>query len=212
MNDPLMDVRARRLGQLRLRDLRLLDAIDAHGTLQGVARALFVTQPAVSQALRSLEDAVGVALASRSRRGVVLTDAGRTLRVHLQAALASLAAGLSRLDAAPPRPVLRLGTIPYALIDPVPAALARLGAAPFDLRIVTGAVDALLHALLQGEVDAVLTRRTSRCRMARWLSVRSMAAICPRFTASASCWSRASASASRASAIANCWPAATQSQ
>ena len=160
MNDPLMDVRARRLGQLRLRDLRLLDAIDAHGTLQGVARALFVTQPAVSQALRSLEDAVGVALASRSRRGVVLTDAGRTLRVHLQAALASLAAGLSRLDAAPPRPVLRLGTIPYALIDPVPAALARLGAAPFDLRIVTGAVDALLHALLQGEVDAVLTRRT----------------------------------------------------
>ena len=160
MNDPLMDVRARRLGQLRLRDLRLLDAIDAHGTLQGVARALFVTQPAVSQALRSLEDAVGVALASRSRRGVELTDAGRTLRVHLQAALASLAAGLSRLDAAPPRPVLRLGTIPYALIDPVPAALARLGAAPFDLRIVTGAVDALLHALLQGEVDAVLTRRT----------------------------------------------------
>jgi DNA-binding transcriptional LysR family regulator len=159
MNDPLISARMRRLQQLRLRDLRLLDAIEAHGTLQAVARALFVTQPAVSQALRSLEEAVGVPLAVRSRRGVVLTDPGRTMRVHLQAAHATLAAGLARLDAAPARPLLRLGTIPYALVDAMPAALARLGDAPFSLRIVSGAVDALMRALLDGTVDAVVTRR-----------------------------------------------------
>jgi len=159
MNDSLMQSRMRRLQQLRLRDLRLLDAIEAHGTLQAVARALFVTQPAVSQALQSLEAAVGVPLAIRSRRGVVLTDPGRTMRVHLQAAHATLAAGLARLDAAPARPLLRLGTIPYALIDAIPAALARLGNAPFVLRIVSGAVDALMRALREGTVDAVVTRR-----------------------------------------------------
>jgi DNA-binding transcriptional LysR family regulator len=162
MNDPLMPgagSRERRLQQLRLRDLRLLDAIDAHGTLQGVARALFVTQPAISQALRSLEDAVGVPLAARSRRGVALTDAGRALRVHLAAADASLAAGLAALAGTPARPVLRLGAIPYALIDALPRALARLGAAPFSLRIVTGAVEALTGALRRGEVDAVLAAR-----------------------------------------------------
>ena len=67
MNDALMAGRARRLQQLRLRDLRLLAEIAQHGTLQGVSRALFVSQPAISQALRSLEAAVGVPLASRSR-------------------------------------------------------------------------------------------------------------------------------------------------
>lgn len=161
MKRELIDARDRRLQQLRLRDLRLLDAIDAHGTLQAVARALHVTQPAVSQALRSLEDAVGVPLALRSRRGAVLTDAGRTLRVHLQAAQASLAAGLARLSASPPRPELRLGTIPYALVDVLPAAIARLGDAPFSLRVVSGAVDALSAALREGAVDAVITRRES---------------------------------------------------
>lgn len=154
-----MESRTRRLQQLRLRDLRLLDAIDTHGTLQATARALFVTQPAVSQALRSLEDAVGVALAQRSRRGVVLTDAGRTLRVHLQAAHATLATGLARLSAPSPRPELRLGTIPYGLVDVLPAALARLGDAPFSLRVVSAAVDTLARALRDGAVDAVLTRR-----------------------------------------------------
>jgi DNA-binding transcriptional LysR family regulator len=159
MNDPLMSARARRLQQLRLRDLRLLAEIDRHGTLQGVSRALFVSQPAVSQALRSLEAAVGVPLATRSRRGVALTDAGRSLQAHLQAADASLAAGLSGLHEPVPRPVLRLGTIPYAMTAAVPAALGRLGAPGFTLRIVTGAVDALMQALVQGRVDAILTRR-----------------------------------------------------
>ena len=155
-----MDERQRRLQQLRLRDLRLLEAIDAHGTLQAVARALFVTQPAISQALRSLEDAVGVPLAVRSRRGVALTEAGRALRVHLAAADASLAAGLQAIAATPARPVLRLGAIPYALIDALPAAIARLGDAPFSLHVVTGAVEALAGALRRGEVDAVLASRT----------------------------------------------------
>lgn len=158
MNDALMAGRARRLQQLRLRDLRLLAEIAQHGTLQGVSRALFVSQPAISQALRSLEAAVGVPLASRSRRGVVLTDAGRALHAHLQAADASLAAGLASLHDPAPRPVLRLGTIPYAMTDAVPAALARLGTPDFTLKITAGAVDALMQALVQGRVDAILTR------------------------------------------------------
>jgi DNA-binding transcriptional LysR family regulator len=154
----VMPSRLRRVRQLRLRDLRLLDEIERHGTLQRVAQALFVSQPAVSQALRSLETAVGVPLALRSRRGVALTEAGRALRVHLLAADASLAAGLGALDAEPPLPELRIGTIPYALHEALPGALARLGRAPFTLRITTGAVGQLLRQLTDGDVDAVLVR------------------------------------------------------
>lgn len=148
----------RRLQQLRLRDLRLLDEIGRHGTLRDVALALFVSQPAVSQALRSLEDAVGVALVLRSPRGVTLTDAGRSLLMHLQAAEASLTAGLVALRDDAPRPVLRVGTIPYALTGAIPAAIARLNRAAFTLRITSGAVDALMDALQHGRVDAVVTR------------------------------------------------------
>jgi DNA-binding transcriptional LysR family regulator len=163
-----MSTQTRRLQQLRLRDLRLLDEIDRHGTLRGVALALFVSQPAVSQALRSLEDAVGTALALRSPRGVTLTDAGQSLLLHLQSAESSLAAGLAALREQVPRPVLRVGTIPYALTGALPAAIARLGPAPFTLRISSGAVDALMDALHHGRVDAVVTRlaptRTERGR------------------------------------------------
>lgn len=153
-----MPQRMRRVRQLRLRDLRLLDEIERHGTLQRVAQALFVSQPAVSQALRSLETAVGLPLAQRSRRGVVLTEAGRALRVHLLAADSSLAAGLGALEAEPPLPELRIGTIPYALHEALPRALARLGRAPFTLRITTGAVGLLMRQLTDGDVDAVLVR------------------------------------------------------
>ena len=158
MSLPLIEPRLRRVRQLRLRDLSLLDEIERHRTLQRVAQALFISQPAVSQALRSLEDAVGVPLARRSRRGVELTEAGRALRVHLLAADASLAAGLGALAAGTPLPELRIGTIPYALHEALPGALARLGRAPFTLRITTGAVGELLRQLTDGQVDAVLVR------------------------------------------------------
>lgn len=148
----------RRIRQLRLRDLQLLEEIHRHGTMQGASRALFVSQPAVSQALRALEQTLGATLAVRSRQGVRLTDAGHALRVHLLAADASLAAGLAAIGAAAPRPVLRLGTIPYGLTEAVPQALARLGQAPFTLHIGTGAVDALRRGLSNGQYDAILTR------------------------------------------------------
>lgn len=164
MNDPLMSLRERRMQRLRLRDLRLLDAIDRHGTLAGVSRELFVSQPAASQALGALESALGTRLAERSSRGVTLTDAGRVLRAHLDAADASLAAGLAALDAPSPLPLLRLGTIPYGLLEALPLALARLGDAPFTVRVVTAAVEPLHDALRRGDVDAILARPASTVR------------------------------------------------
>ncbi len=57
--------------------LRSLLAVADHRAISAAARALFVTQPALSRRLQLLEDELGAPLFARSRRGVALTEAGR---------------------------------------------------------------------------------------------------------------------------------------
>jgi len=62
--------------------LRLLSAFESvvrAGGVQSAATQLNVTQPAISQALRSLEDHIGTKLFDRRMRPAALTDAGRIL-------------------------------------------------------------------------------------------------------------------------------------
>ena len=53
--------------------LRSLLAVADHRAISAAARALFVTQPALSRRLQLLEDELGAPLFARSRRGVALT-------------------------------------------------------------------------------------------------------------------------------------------
>lgn len=83
-------------------DLRRLSqfvaAADA-GSLTSAARSLFITQQAMSSAMRQLEKELGVALFTRQGRRVVLTPAGHKLREGAPALLAasdSLAAAARR--------------------------------------------------------------------------------------------------------------------
>lgn len=76
-------------------DLRRLSqfvaAADA-GSLTSAARSLFITQQAMSSAMRQLEKELGVALFTRQGRRVVLTPAGHKLREGAPALLAASAA------------------------------------------------------------------------------------------------------------------------
>jgi LysR family transcriptional regulator for metE and metH len=57
--------------------LAILQAIDRRGTLTAAADALCLTQPALSHAMKKLENQLGVSLWTRAGRGVALTQAGR---------------------------------------------------------------------------------------------------------------------------------------
>jgi molybdate transport repressor ModE-like protein len=62
-----------------LRQLRILAAVVGEGSFSGAAKALHLTQPAVSMQVRELEHSCGLALVERGARGVRLTEAGREI-------------------------------------------------------------------------------------------------------------------------------------
>lgn len=57
--------------------LRSLLAVADHETVTRAARAMAVTQPALSRRLQMLEEEMGARLLERSKRGAALTEAGR---------------------------------------------------------------------------------------------------------------------------------------
>ncbi|MDN4489518.1 LysR family transcriptional regulator [Demequina sp. SYSU T00068] len=71
-----------------LEELRMLVAVEQHGSLTGAAQALGVSQQAVSQRMRALERRWGLALFARSARGTGLTDHGALIAGWAAAVLA----------------------------------------------------------------------------------------------------------------------------
>ncbi|MEX2047143.1 MAG: LysR family transcriptional regulator [Chloroflexota bacterium] len=63
------------------------------GSVSRAAEALFVTQPAVTARLKSLESELGVELFVRSARGMTLTDAGRAFLPYAQRTLGLVTEG-----------------------------------------------------------------------------------------------------------------------
>jgi LysR family cyn operon transcriptional activator len=75
------------------RHARYLIAIADHGGFTRAAAELHVSQPALSQQIRQLEETLGAQLLDRSGRTVRLTDAGRTYIEYARRALREFDAG-----------------------------------------------------------------------------------------------------------------------
>src|SRR4029453_12907275 len=67
-----------------LAELRVFLAVAAERSFSRAASKLHRTQPAVSQAIRRLEDQVGERLFDRSSKDGTLTEAGRVLRDYAE--------------------------------------------------------------------------------------------------------------------------------
>ncbi len=74
---------------VELRQLRYLVAVADAGQLSLAARRLHLSQPALSQAIRSMERELGVELLQRQARGVELTAAGRDVLAQARTTLAA---------------------------------------------------------------------------------------------------------------------------
>lgn len=56
-------------------------------SFSGAAKALYMTQPAISQAIMQLEEKLGIRLFTRTSRGVTLTEEGEILFEHISSAI-----------------------------------------------------------------------------------------------------------------------------
>ncbi len=73
-----------------IRQIEFVDAVARHGNFTRAADELHVAQPAVSAAIRHLEDELGVRLFERTSRHVALTDAGEAFLSGARRVLAEL--------------------------------------------------------------------------------------------------------------------------
>ncbi|MEU1704327.1 LysR family transcriptional regulator [Streptomyces sp. NPDC005706] len=82
------------------RDLRYFVAVAEELHFTRAAERLYVSQPALSKQIRSLEGRLGAELLRRDRHGVALTAAGEALLPHARRVLAALAEGTAAVEAA----------------------------------------------------------------------------------------------------------------
>ncbi|MFD6856382.1 LysR family transcriptional regulator [Rhodococcus sp. NPDC060086] len=74
-------------------------AVIDHGGITKAAQALYISQPSLSQAIRTLERRLGTTLFDRTGRRLTLTDDGRTLEVAARRILADVDRAKSKVAA-----------------------------------------------------------------------------------------------------------------
>ena len=93
------------IGGTSLGDFGPFLAVAKHRSFRRAAAELGVTPSALSHALRTLEDRVGLRLVNRTTRSVALTEVGERLRARLQPILLDLDAAIEELNAYRAQPV-----------------------------------------------------------------------------------------------------------
>lgn len=151
---------SRRLAQLRIRHLTLLDLIAEGGSLSKVAKVLHVTQPAVTAMLQEMESALGVQLVTRDRQGARLTPVGIETQTRLRLALNILNGLEARSGMAPLVHHLRVGVLTNAMLDLVPKAVAKLRTegAKITFQFTENTVANVIVGVLEGSFDCAIGR------------------------------------------------------
>ena len=143
---------------LSLQQIRCFCAAVELGSFTAAAAALRVSQPAVADQVRKLEQALGTELFIRGGRGVVLTDAGRAFAEH---ATRSLRAVEDAADSVGELTALRSGTVAIGIfggpsawsIDELVAVF--LGRHPdVSLRLIGRNSSAVADHVRRGELEA----------------------------------------------------------
>ncbi|MGB8812056.1 MAG: LysR substrate-binding domain-containing protein [Paracoccaceae bacterium] len=154
-----------------LRQLQFFTAAAEQGSVSGAARVLSISQSSVTEAIRALEDDLGVTLFDRLPRGLLITHKGSAFLRHARQILADVATARTtfRDDAEQATGRLSLGVTSlvagYVLSD----ILSRFRRAfpQVELNVIEDNGEYLQHLLIGGELDvAVLLTSSVKDRMA----------------------------------------------
>jgi len=143
---------------MRHAQLKAFHAVAVHGGFSRAAEALGLTQPAVSDHVRKLEEAYGVQLFTRAASGVALTDMGRKLFAIAERQFEAEAEALELLSRGRTleEGQLTIGADAAAHILPEIARF-RLRHPKLSVRLVTGNSAQLLKRLEDFSIDIAVT-------------------------------------------------------
>jgi DNA-binding transcriptional LysR family regulator len=154
--------------RLRLRQLRLLVALDDHRNLRRAAAELQIAQPAATKMLRETESVFGIPLFKRHPRGMEPNAYGEIMARHARMMLFNLSHAREELSAlqAGSMGKVSVGAIMAAVPGLLAQTLARLrNASPHLLiQIQVDTSDVLLRALREGLLDIAIARPTEEER------------------------------------------------
>lgn len=147
---------------LKLRHLEVFVEVARKMSVTQAAEALGMTQPAVTRALRELEDVCGKPLVEKHGRGIRLSSYGELFRDHAGRSLALARDGVALLQGLGEAegPLVSIGALPTVAADLVPDTLAQLraGSAPGRFMVMSGGNQYLIDQLRRGSLDVVVGR------------------------------------------------------
>ncbi|MGQ4272629.1 LysR family transcriptional regulator [Terrihabitans sp. B22-R8] len=152
------------VGRLRLRHLRLIEAVSRTGNLHRVAMELNITQPAATKILQDAEAILGVRLFERHPRGMTASDIGAFAADYAARILRetdSFAESLDNLKAGG-YGALSIGAIMATTPGLLPRAIAELKRRRplMTIRLLAATSDILLDALGRNEIALAIGRFT----------------------------------------------------
>lgn len=126
------------------------------------AKALFISQPALSKQIRLIEEELGVKLFNRSKKKVMLTEAGQSLKNDLELILKNLEKAVEKAKSIGKKRdgVVRIGCFQGAAIDEFIYLLSLQNKLKFpqtNLVFHRGVFREIREALINNTVDIILT-------------------------------------------------------
>jgi LysR family transcriptional regulator, regulator of abg operon len=161
---------------VRLAQVRDFVAVIEHGSINGAARALAVSQPAVTKSIKALERELQVQLLQRTTRGVLPTAYGRAFYLRARVAQSELRRGRQEIEqlAGGGGGVVAFGTGPIAAATIVPEAVSAFHAQfpRADVRVVEGFPQGLLARVRDETLDFLIGPRFPQLRVEAGISFR----------------------------------------
>lgn len=152
--------------RLKFRHLRVIDAIVSHESILQAAKALGLSQPALTKSLHEIEEVIGARLFERHPRGVTPNPHGLAIAESARRILVEvnrLEDALEVLDGGDGGAVV-VGALPVTAAGLLPGALARFQAQrpEIEVQVIQGRTEELLAALAVRDVDCVIGRLYAR--------------------------------------------------
>ncbi|WP_424176960.1 pca operon transcription factor PcaQ [Yoonia sp. TsM2_T14_4] len=147
--------------RIKFRHLNAFSTIARAGSLKRAAEQMNLTQPAISKALKELEEIIGVVLLARSRAGVQLTAEGEIFLQFAEQSISALRHGLRNVRATGlSAGKLRVGALPSVVSHLLPRAVSDFGETNPDtlLELHEGPHQDLVTRLRNGGLDLVVGR------------------------------------------------------